>query len=79
MVTKKTQFRYHCEFNITKHNSSEGVDPASSTTDLLSLDLDTAITMLDPMTAPLTLPCSREEAVKLNRSNLSTAVSLDTF
>ena len=74
MVTK-TQFRYHCEFNITKHHSSEGADDLStSATDLLSLDLDTAMDNLDPMSGPLTLPSSREEAVRLNRANLSTAV-----
>ena len=72
---QKTQFRYHCEFNITKHHSSEGVDPSSSATDLLSLELDTAMDMLDPMAGPLALPNTREEAVKLNRSNLSAAVS----
>ena len=75
LVTTKTQFRYHCEFNITKHHSSEGSDLSSSATDLLSLELDTAMNMLDPTTAPLTLPTSREEAVKLNRNNLSAAVS----
>ena len=75
LVTTKTQFRYHCEFNITKHHSAEGTDLSSSATDLLSLELDAAMNMLDPMTAPLSLPTSREEAVKLNRNNLSAAVS----
>ena len=51
------------------------MDPSSSATDLLSLELDTAMDMLDPMTGPLALPNTREEAVRLNRSNLSAAVS----
>ena len=72
--------RYHCEFNITKHEAVDAVDADgdveerkmvknSSLTDLLHMSVSTTAE-----TDLSSLPSSQSDLRKLNKENLSVAV-----